>query len=474
MMDRFASAFEHAVIGMAIVALDGRWLNVNPSLCGILGFTEQELLDSDFQAVTHPDDLETDLAFMRQLVEGEIFSYQMERRYLHKRGHVVWILLSMSLVRDDQGEPGFFIFQVQDITDRKQSEAALTLAHEELKSRVAELEQRTTELSLVSETAELLQSCRSVEEAHKIVARSAGQLFPDESGALALMSPARDHVEVVLAWGHELPTEGYFTPDECWALRRNRMHVVNDMHDDLLCPHVAMTGSASGGSQAAGYTGYICLPLTAQRETLGLLHIWRNDGVRLAPARQQLARTVAEQISLALANLRLQETLRGQSVRDALTGLFNRRYLEESLEREINRAQRSRKSLGVIMLDVDHFKRVNDTYGHEAGDAVLRELASLLQSSLRKGDLACRYGGEEFTLILPDASLEDAHQKAEHLRATAEQLAVHHGARTMAITLSLGVAAFPDHGGSGEVILQCADAALYRAKSEGRNRAVAA
>ncbi|MBV9863727.1 MAG: diguanylate cyclase [Abitibacteriaceae bacterium] len=460
----FRNAFDHAVIGMALVALDGLWLKVNPSLCGILGFTEQELLVSHFQAVAHPDDLETDLGYMRQLVEGEIFSYQMERRYLHKRGHVVWVLLSISLVRDSQDEPEFFIFQIQDITDRKQSEAQLTQAHEELKARVAELERRTTELSLVSETGELLQSCRSADEAYKIIGRSIRQLFLEESGALAMMNTARDHVEVVLSWGHELRSESYFTPDDCWALRRNQMHVVTDMQTDLICPHI------SEGS----YTGYMCLPLIAQRETLGVLHIWRADGQALTPARQQLARTVAEQISLALANLHLQETLRSQSVRDPLTGLFNRRYLEESLEREINRAQRNQRSLGIIMVDVDHFKRINDTYGHEGGDTVLRELGNLLQSSLRKGDVACRYGGEEFTLLLPDASLEDALQKAEQLCEAARQLIIQHSTQTIKITLSQGVAAFPQHGEVGEGIIQAADAALYRAKHQGRDRVILA
>ncbi len=192
-------------------------------------------------------------------------------------------------------------------------------------------------------------------------------------------------------------------------------------------------------------------------------------------ARQQLAVSMAEHIALALANLKLQETLRNQAIRDPLTGLFNRRYMEESLEREVRRAARSGASLGMIMLDIDHFKRLNDALGHEAGDAVLTALSNFLQAQVRGGDIACRYGGEEFLLMLPEASLEATYERAERLREAVKNLRVpYRGESIGPVTLSLGVATFPEHGATGEAVVLAADAALYCAKQGGRDQVVVA
>ena len=311
MDERFSNAFEHAVIGMALLGLDGHFLTVNPSLCGIAGYTAQELLATNFQAIIHPDDLGQDLEEMRQMLEGDILSYEVERRLNLRRGGEAWVLLSVSLVRDNGGEPLYFLAQWQDITKRKQAEAELQDTHEKLKAWVGELERRTREMSLVGEMGELLQSCRSVSEAYKIMARTIKQLFGGMSGALCGFDPAHDQVESIISWGN-VATEPLFSPDDCWGLRRNRMHVVEiGETGELICPHIAHGGEALSG-------GTICLPLTAQRETLGLLHLMTGDAQHLTEDRQQLARTVAEQISLALANLHLQERLRNQSIRDPL------------------------------------------------------------------------------------------------------------------------------------------------------------
>ncbi len=465
--ERFRNAFEHAVIGMALLDLDGRFLTVNPSLCGIAGYTAQELLATNFQSITHPDDLEFDLEQMRQMLEGEILSYEIERRLNLRRGSQAWVLLSVSLVRDAGGEPLYFLAQLQDITKRKHAEDELQYAHEELKVRVGELERRTREMGLIGEMGEFLQSCRSVGEAYKIMARTVRQLFPETGGALFAFDATHNHVEAVVTWG-EMHSETYFSPDDCWGLRRNRMHAVESTGCEMTCPHAISGDEATCGD-------YLCLPLIAQRETLGLLHLMAAENQAFSEDRQQLARTVSEQISLALANLHLQERLRNQSIRDPLTGLFNRRYLEESLDREINRAARSNKPLGLVMLDIDFFKKFNDTHGHDAGDAVLREVAGMLASHLRKADSACRYGGEEFTLILPEADLHAACQKAEQLREAAKRLEIRYGRQTVGpISLSLGVACFPAHGTSGDELLHAADTALYQSKAAGRDKVTAA
>jgi diguanylate cyclase (GGDEF)-like protein len=171
--------------------------------------------------------------------------------------------------------------------------------------------------------------------------------------------------------------------------------------------------------------------------------------------------------------LRLRETLRNQSVRDPLTGLFNRRYMEESFERELARAARGRASLGVIMMDIDHFKHFNDTYGHAVGDLLLKELGAFAQKSLRQSDIACRYGGEEFLLILPEANLETTSERARQICLGVSQLHFQNQSLAEAsVTLSLGVSAYPVHGLTSEALIHAADSALYQAKNEGRNRVI--
>jgi diguanylate cyclase (GGDEF)-like protein len=192
-------------------------------------------------------------------------------------------------------------------------------------------------------------------------------------------------------------------------------------------------------------------------------------------SRQNLAMAFAESVSLALANLRLRETLRMQSIRDPLTTLFNRRYMEEFFDREMKRATRSQRPIGVILCDLDHFKRYNDTFGHDAGDTLLKETAALLRNLVRGDDIACRYGGEEFLLLMPDASIEITCRRAESLRNTVANLHVEHLGQPLGpVTLSAGVAIFPDHGQTTGSLLRAADQALYSAKHSGRNRVVLA
>jgi diguanylate cyclase (GGDEF)-like protein len=183
------------------------------------------------------------------------------------------------------------------------------------------------------------------------------------------------------------------------------------------------------------------------------------------------ASAVAERISMALANLRLRDVLRDQSIRDPLTGLFNRRYMEATLERELRRAARDNQSLAFLMIDIDHFKMFNDTFGHQAGDILLRAVGEFLGHGTREEDVACRFGGEEFVLILADTSLEIAYRRAEVLREELARLAVQHKGQTLGkITMSVGIAAFPEHGTSSEELIRKSDTALYKAKEDGRDR----
>jgi diguanylate cyclase (GGDEF)-like protein len=388
-------------------------------------------------------------------------------------GATLWLGQNVQLVLDGGQLVGFQVV-AREITRRRQAEQALTEANQKLTGWVAELEQRNREISLLRHMGERLQACQTPAEAHEVFAQTLAHLFPAQAGALYVLNASRDRLEAVVRWGAAAGFAPTFTPEDCWALRRGQPHGLGDDQVTLRCQHL-------GEAPAAGA---LCVPMTAQNEVLGVLHLRAGstgpagaapDPAPHRAATQQLALTVVEQMALALSNVRLRETLRSQAIRDPLTGLFNRRYLEETLERELSRSTRSGRPFGVIMLDLDHFKRFNDTFGHPAGDAVLRELGRYLADNTRGGDMACRYGGEEFTLVLPECPLAVTQRRAEELREGAKHLAVdYHGQRLGAVTISLGLANYPEHGQSAEALLQLADAALYRAKGEGRDRVATA
>lgn len=348
-----------------------------------------------------------------------------------------------------------------DISERKQAEEALQRANADLTRRAGELERRNYEITLLSDMSDLLQICRTSDEAAAVIMQIMPQMFPGVSGALYIITASRNYAEASAIWGSLSPQQ-ICAPDECWALRRGRTYLLQDTQHALTCEHLATPRPQST----------LCVPMMAQGETLGVLYLCLEQGP-FPEALQQLAVTVAEHIGLALANMQLRETLRHQAIRDPLTALFNRRYMEESLEREVQRAIRHQTTLGVIMLDLDHFKRFNDSFGHAAGDMLLRELGRILQSHLRREDIACRYGGEEFTLIMLDTSLDTVIRRAEQIRAAAKQLALTYRGQALGpVTLSLGIAVFPKHGTTGERLVRVADQALYRAKTMGRDCAV--
>jgi diguanylate cyclase (GGDEF)-like protein len=309
---------------------------------------------------------------------------------------------------------------------------------------------------------ELFQSCLTLEEAYAVIRGLAPRLFPSEAGAVFVTSPEHGRLEVVASWGTQPAGGAAFPPDQCWALRNGRHHVVEDTSSGILCQHLPSPPPRA----------YLCMPLVAQGSSLGVLHVACEPiGESLSEARQRLAETVAGHLGLGLANVQLREILRSQSIHDPLTGLFNRRYMEETLEREVHRARRGHQPMAILMMDVDGFKHQNDAFGHDAGDAVLRQIAGLFQGKLRREDIACRYGGEEFVLVLPDASLESAARRAEQLRVAVKEMRVPHNDLVLGpITISIGVAAFPDHGENAAGLLKAADAALYEAKGAGRDR----
>jgi diguanylate cyclase (GGDEF)-like protein/PAS domain S-box-containing protein len=413
----------------------------------------------------HPDDQVKVHRVIDQALEGGMEFWSKEYRFQRKDGSYADIMDRGYIIRDDTGKAYRMIGAMMDITERKYMESTLRQANEQMGQFVNELQGRNQEIALLNEMSHLLQVCQSEEEAYKIIVDLSNQLFPRTAGALYLVNAARTLVSAVASWGDLPSVERMFVPDDCLALRRGLTHPLSEDQAAQHCLHL--------GEPLPAVT--FCLPMQAQGETIGVLHVQSRQRDNLDDAKRQLAYTVVEQAGMALSNLKLREALREQSIRDSLTGLYNRRYMEAVLKQQLNRVTRQLHPLGIIMIDIDHFKLFNDTCGHAAGDQLLRELGQFLQSHIRGEDIACRYGGEEFTLIMPDASLEAAQQRAEYLRQGARGLRLrdvsqfHEG-----ITLSAGVAIYPEHGRTIETVLHAADAALYRAKQEGRDRVVVA
>jgi len=367
----------------------------------------------------------------------------------------------------------------REIAERERMEVALEETNCKLHSLVYEYGMRNQRISFFNQMSEQLQACSSLKETYPVIHKFTQKLIPAAAGALFMLDHTQNSIETVASWGKALAGKSKFIPRDCYALQKKKMHVTVDSRPDLHCPHLC---SVSGKSS-------LCVPLLAQREVLGMLHLqlqpfsgspfsepgYEDRSEEFNAETKQVAVTVGDHLSLALSNIKLRDTLKQQATRDPLTGLFNRRYMEETLVRELHRAERHGIPLGIIMVDIDHFRRFNNNFGHEAGDLVLKELGKFLQNNIRKEDVACRYGGEEFTLILPGAALDITQKRAEALRRTAQHMQLYFNDQLLdSISLSFGVAIFPDHGVTGEAVLQAADVALYSAKHTGRNRVAVA
>ena len=349
----------------------------------------------------------------------------------------------------------------RQIVERTKARNALSATNEMLTKRMAELQYRSKEIQLLSDMSEVLQVSSSLEETGTVLPMFMSRLFPGFTAAVYALKSSRNQLDSVACWGDE-PVSATFAPTDCWALRKGRMHVVTDS-GSLVCNHVNLMQEAM----------QICIPMVAQGDAIGILYLRAPANVTIDAELQSFAKTVADQISLALANLRLQETLRTRAVRDPLTNLFNRRYLEESLEREIHRAHRNGTQLGVMMLDLDHFKRFNDTFGHAGGDALLQQFAHMVQTLFRDEDIVCRYGGEEFAVMLPETNEETLRTRAEELRSNTKHLHARLNGQSLGpVTVSVGIAVTSASNSTAQGVFAAADHALYEAKRTGRDRVV--
>jgi diguanylate cyclase (GGDEF)-like protein len=359
------------------------------------------------------------------------------------------------------------IFREAGIDGEEEDSSAI---RKDIQDLIGRLERQNRKLILLCEMDELLQASHDEEEVYTIVTNYSNKLFPGETGALYIFNDILNILECVSTWGDNFKSESEFLPDKCWALRLGRLHYVNSSPAELYCQH--LTGTS--------HNEYYCVPMLARGKTLGLLYLQSGNqnaegsGSELIYT-SHIVSTMAKLTALALGNIKHHEALQNYAIYDSLTGLFNRRYMEETLKREVSRVARNKEPLGLIMVDIDHFKQYNDTYGHAAGDMLLRSIGEFFKDSIRREDIACRYGGEEFVLILPGSSLENTCRRAEQLHEDIKRVRVRHRGNFMnSVEVSMGVVVFSEHGSSAELLLESADRALYKAKALGRNRIVVA
>jgi diguanylate cyclase (GGDEF)-like protein len=346
---------------------------------------------------------------------------------------------------------------------RSQSERRLRESFSYLQEQIERAEVRNNVSEVMAELSGMLQASISEVEALRVLSRYAAALFPGTSGAIHLLRASGDVLEHGAHWGNPGEHEESFHPDQCWALRLGRPYLFVQGGRHPACPHLGEKATCS-----------LCVPLTSQGETLGVMSLLLAGvaGIHETPPFDMpLSGSVGDLGALAIANIRLREKLRNQSIRDGLTDLFNRRFLTENLALLLPRVEREGGLLSVVMIDLDHFKQFNDRYGHVAGDWLLVAFSHFLKNTMRRGDLACRFGGEEFVLVLPGAGAEAAKSRMEAVLA--DWLAFplsFEGEVFEAVTFSAGIATRLAFQLDGDDLIRSADEALYTAKQLGRNQ----
>ncbi len=466
--------FRHMVenLGEAVVIADEEqnFIFANPAANIIFEEFETGLVGKNLKNYLSEDQKELVERQTARRKQGQKDIYELEITL--KDGRKKTLLVNAVPQFDNQGNFVSTLALMTDITDKKREEKALAEAKSQLEKAIAELKRANQEASILVEMGDAFQLASSENEVVSIALAFGQKLFPEESGLLYLRDEKANFLNLVGNWNMTHQSSELIELDDCWAIRRGTPYFVLDPEKELLCPHLKESEAIK--------SPVACLPLNSGGETLGLLVIYccHNEGPDTAsPAeeyigyKRRMMVTFSQRLAMAVANTRLQEHLKELSIRDPLTGLYNRRYLEETLEREFIRAGRAQKPVSIIMLDIDHFKKFNDTYGHEAGDYVLQAIAGTIRKAVRAEDIVCRYGGEEFTVILPGLELGKAIRRAEIILDLVRHLELNFaGSLLKNLTVSAGVASFPEHGQKWPDVLQMADLALLKAKSEGRDR----
>ena len=444
------SLVENSPFAIVVQDLSGTVELCNDAFATLYGYRRSEVVGQDLdELIVPPEQRRESRSLTSRVNSGDDVHQTLSRQ--RKNSELIDVEThAIPMIQSGQVSGAYIIYN--DISIQVRAAAAAAEHARSLNQLVEELKQRSNEMTLLNEMGSLLQSSAAAEEIFAVVGASSKKLFANsQAGALYLFKSSRNVLELAASWGEGDNNEKLFAPAACWSLRRGQPHWSQSSDEAIRCAHLK---EATLGS-------YLCVPLIAQGDTLGVLRLGYltkvvHDAQKFDQSTEQrLGVAAASQIALSLASLRLRESLRDQSIRDPLTGLFNRRFMQECLDREMLRVTRKNRSLAVIFIDIDHFKRFNDMFGHEAGDEVLRAMGDFFRAHFRGDDVICRYGGEEFAIILPESSAQDAAGRAELLRMAAKDLKLtHHGVTLNSVTISAGVAGYPEHASTAAELLQ--------------------
>ncbi|MEH2458863.1 diguanylate cyclase [Nostoc sp.] len=347
-----------------------------------------------------------------------------------------------------------------DITESIEAERSLTNLNQNLEEKTLKLEAKKRELIYLSDMADMLYSCESEDEVYKVVALTCSKLFPNMSGCICIISNSKNYVQMNSIWGGEKSSKEIFSQSECWALRRAKLNLLSPRNSGLMCSHLIQPVSGA----------HLCIPLFGQSEVVGILHIHALE--EISPEDQQIGEIIARTLGFALNNLSIKQRLTHDNLRDGMTQLFNQNYMQTITEQRLAEAERLGQPLSVIFLDIDNFKSYNSRYGHVTANIVLKGLAKLLLKSIRSFDIACRWGGEEFVIVMPNMTLETLRKRVEQLRLDVEQMQLKDGDQILeSITASFGIAV-SEPGITIKDFLNRADQAMLEAKRTGKNRVI--
>ncbi|WP_238585896.1 sensor domain-containing diguanylate cyclase [Legionella nautarum] len=457
----FRNTVENAPIGMAIISPEGKFQHANRTMQEILGYTDEELKQKTILEATHKNDIAITRDAMHKLIKNELHISHMEKRFIQKDGNIIWAMVSASLIRDEQGNPINFIIQMKDVSDRIENEEKMRKLNEKTMSTLNELKLLEHDENLLNKLNRSLQICVKAEEAYPRILLIAEDMFPELSGGLSVYNKDTNQMDTVIQWGSEQIIPKHFFPMDCFAIREANINLVDDPKKSIPCSHYLTPPEG----------GYIGVPLMMQSELVGVIHFLAKKDKKLTQHEQDMATSFGNIIKLALANINLRASLSELSLHDALTNLYNRRYLNDILTRELIRIARDKRKLCVAMMDLDDFKKFNDTYSHLAGDQVLKTVGELLMKNFRGSDISFRFGGEEFVVVLLNTDLNNAFKKMEKFSEILRNTPIiYKDKRIPSITISIGLAEAPLHGAVLDDIIKAADHALYVAKQSGKDQ----
>ncbi|HTV13032.1 MAG TPA: diguanylate cyclase [Acidimicrobiales bacterium] len=455
-MNQIEAVLEMLPDATVVVAEDGRVVAANAQAGRLFSYPRQEIVGHSIEMLV-PSGSRTSHARLRNRYwswpDARPSGVSREVTALRANGETFPVEISLGVLSSADGR--FVVACVRDLSNARRAWAELDGAHSQMSGQLLELEKHNRGLLGVDSVTHMLQSVVAEPEIYQIIDENGGRLFPELSGRLMLRDASETHLAQVASWGERSDDGKLLDANDCWAVRLGRVCGKRYPGSAPRCPH------------AEGLGDYLCTPLVALDRSLGALHLTpRLEGSAIGQVDEVLASSLVDHVALSLSNFRLLKLLESQAVRDPLSGLFNRRYMEEAVYRELRYSARHGRPFSFVLFDIDRFKEFNDSHGHDAADAIVRELARFLERNIRAEDIACRYGGDELVLILPDTPRQGAVAKAELLQAGIPELHVTHlGQPLPSVTVKAGISAYPHDGNDFVSLFRAADAALLRAKA---------